>query len=197
MTVPPPPVPDALLDGWRLTEDETATPYDGAVTVTARTRVYEDAALRARVRDATGADFAVRFFLASRVRVSPAAAPAALLRPLVARRSADSFVDRLREAGVRDVRERDARTTTVGGSRASETEYDGTYPVDGVALRVAARIAARAAGREFVVTGGAFPTGVRGDGETAAALSATLTPSSYRDELWELMRETGPTGRGA
>ena len=111
--------------------------------------------------DTADVDRSVRFFLASRVRVSPLAVPASLLRTRVARGSADSFAARLRNAGVRDVRERD------GGTRT--------------------------AGREFLVTGGAFPTGVVGDGETAAALSALLSPSSYRADLAALMERTRAT----
>ena len=193
MPVSPPHVRDTLLDGWRLVDDTTATPYDGAVTVTAHTLVYEDAALRDRVRDAAGVDLSVRFFLASRVRVSPLAMPASFLRARVARESAEAFVARLRDAGVRGVRERDVHAETVGGSRAVVAEYGGSYPVGDATLRVAARIAARTAGREFLVTGGAFPTGVGGDGATAA-LSALLSPSSYRADLAVLMEETRATG---
>ena len=193
MPLPPPHVPDALLSGWRLAEDATATPYDGAVTVTARTLVYEDADLRARVRAAAGDDLSVRFFLASRVRVSPLAVPASLLRTRVARESAEAFVARLRDVGVHDARKRDAHAETVGESRAFVAEYGGSYSVGDATLRVAARIATRTAGREFLVTGGAFPTGVVGDGETAAALSTLLSPSSYRADLATLMEETRAT----
>ena len=195
MSFPPPHVPDARLDsgGWRLVEDATATPYDGVVTVVTRTLVYEDAGLRARLRDAAGVDRSVRFFLGSRVRVSPLPVPASLLRTRVARESADSFVTRLRDAGMRGVRERDAGGRTLGGARAFAVEYAGTVTVGDAVLDVAARIAARTVRREFVVTGGAFPTGVRGDGEAAAALSGLFDPASYRAELAALMRDTDLT----
>jgi hypothetical protein len=191
MPAPPPPVaPDSLPAGWRRTEDAVETPYDGLVTVTARTRVYEDAALRERVHDATGVDFVTRFYLASRVAVSPLAGPPTLLRMTVARRSADAFVARLRDAGVRDVRERDAHAETVAGSRAFVVEYGGAFPADDATVTVAARLAAWVDGREFLLAGGAFPTGVRGESATATRLRSLFSPAAFRDDLSKLMDQT-------
>ncbi|MFC6726567.1 hypothetical protein ACFQE1_19800, partial [Halobium palmae] len=69
---PPPTVPDGRLDGWRLVEESTDTPFDvRLLRVVAHTAVYEDADLRETIRDRTGVDGRWRFFLASRVTLEP------------------------------------------------------------------------------------------------------------------------------
>lgn len=166
--------------------------------VTAHTVVYEDARLRSVVREATGGclDRVWRFFFATRLTISPPPPPGvgtASWYPTIAAEARDGFTADLRERGFERVeRHRGQRMRTTAGKRARLTKLTAEYPVewDGRVARLPTEgwLAVRTDGREFRLTGGAYPTDFTGalrEGERAA-LSAD--PSEYRNDLLDLIR---------
>lgn len=193
----PPRVPDEALAaaGWRERERDETTPFDAAVVrVDAVTVVYEDLGLRERLREATGLDRLWRFFVASRLVLRPEASPSGPLSRLVADRAHAGFADALAERGFEGVRPTDA--DDVEGrlpDDARVASYAALCRLDGVSVRARGLAAVRPANGTYLLAGGAYPTDVRDapDGTTREAVAAALDPDRFREELVELIGDTG------
>jgi hypothetical protein len=188
--VAPPSVPEGRLDGWRLTDDREDVPFAApGLTVTARVLVYEDAALRETIRDRVGMDRNWRFYLAGRLELAPSPPGSGALRRLVASRASAGFADRLAERGFGSVEAVERRPFRVGDVDARLVRYRATCPVEDVTLPVEAWLAVWAPDRTFRLSGGAYPTGVRGNDD--GGLRDLLDPDAFRDDLFALIRDTG------
>lgn len=195
-------------ESWRLTDESTETVFELAnVRVVGRTRLYEDAELRAAVRSATdGAlDQPWRFLfsmeLSFRPPLAPGVGPAALFSTVVAA-SRREFGDDLRERGFRDVeRGRRERMRTESGTRARLTKYEATFPLGGElgdddaagganripdepVVRVEGWLSVWPADGTFHLAGGVYPT----SGLDAVAPGVVDDPGRYRRELLSLLR---------
>lgn len=190
---------DALAEGgWCERDRRRTTEFDAAVvTVEAATVVYEDRTLRDRVAEETGLDRLWRFFVASRLTVSPATGPSPPLTRLVANRAHAGFGDTLRARGFEGVRRVDPETVeTAEGALGDDSRvagYDALCRLDGVAVRARGWAAVRPAGGAYLLVGGAYPTAVRTapDEPTDDALAEAFDPDRFREELFLLMRTTG------
>jgi len=200
--VDPPSVPEERLADWRRAETVTDTPFSApGLTVTAHVQLYEDTRLRATVRDRTGVDRSWRFFLATRLELTPRPPVTGALRGLVASRAAHGFADRLESHGFERVERVERRSLRVGDDDARLFGYDARCRVEGITLSVDGWLAVWAPDRDFRLAGGAYPTAVvegeDGSGnesaraETAAALADCLDPAVFRAELLELIRGVG------
>ena len=190
------PVERLEAGGWVLAEESTETLFElSAARVEGHTRVYEDAALRRAVREASGVDQLSRFFFATAVEFSPRLSPgvAPVIKPTVASEARREFASDLEARGFVDVdrgRTRNARVDS--GARARLTDYRAVYPLrageTSVDLRVRGFLGVWL-DREFRIAGGAYPESGLED-----LLSGTgLEPdgAAYREELLELIRATG------
>ena len=188
--VDPPSVPDDPLADWRHAGDTTETPFAApGLTVRAHIRLYEDDRLREAVRERTGVDRSWRFFLATRLELTPSPPVTGALRGLVASRASHGFADRLGDRGFEAVERVERRSLRVGDEDARLFGYDARCRVDGVALSVDGWLAVWAPDRTFRLAGGAYPTAVvDGAGPTADALADCLDPAAFRAELFELVR---------
>lgn len=191
--VAPPPIPEDRLADWRRTDDLTDTPFSApGLTVTARSLLYEDDRLRTAVRERTGVDRSWRFFLATRLELTPSPPVTGALRGLVASRAGRGFADRLEDRGFTAVERSDRRSLRVGDDDARLFGYDARCRVDGLTLSVDGWLAVWAPDGTFRLAGGAYPIAVAdGDGKTADALADCLDPSAFRGELFELIRGVG------
>ncbi|SEO23505.1 hypothetical protein SAMN04487948_101249 [Halogranum amylolyticum] len=192
--------PTALdTDDWELYEQSSGAVFSlPTAEVNEHTRVYEDAGLRAAISEATdGAlDRVWRFCFVTRLTVSPPPPPGvgtAAWYPTVAAEARNGFADDLRDRGFENVeRHRGQRMRTASGTRARLTKFTADSPIerdgDEVALPTEGWLAVWAEGREFRLAGGAYPTSF-GDALTDdERTSLGVDPSSYRDELLELLR---------
>ena len=90
------PVERLEAGGWVLAEESTETLFElSAARVEGHTRVYEDAALRRAVREASGVDQLCRFFFATAVEFSPplSAGVAPVIKPTVASEARREFAN--------------------------------------------------------------------------------------------------------
>ncbi|WP_435064764.1 DUF6517 family protein [Halobaculum sp. EA56] len=195
---PSPPTESLAAGGWRERERRESVAFDAkVVTVEAATVVYEDEALRERVREETGLDRLWRFFVASRLALSPPTEPSGPLTRLVADRAHAGFADTLAERGFEGVRRADpvddAGAAARIGTDARVATYEALCRLDGVDVRARGCAAVRPSGDAYLLAGGAYPTAVRRapDDATGDALSRALEPERFREELYELIRETG------
>jgi len=189
--VDPPSVSDDLLADWRRADDTTETLFSAAgVSVTARLLFYEDDHLRARVRERTGIDRSWRFFLAARLELAPQPPVTGPLRGLVAAQASRGFAERLEDRGFDAVDRVERRTLRIGDEEARLFGYDARCHVDGVTLSVDGWLATWAPDCAFRLAGGAYPTGVADadDEETADALRDCFDPSTFRADLFALLR---------
>lgn len=188
--VDPPSVPEERLVDWRVAGDTTETPFAApGLTVTARIRLYEDDRLRKTVRERTGVDRSWRFFLATRLELTPSPPMTGALRGLVASRASRGFADRLEDRGFEAVERPERRRLAVGDDDARLFGYDARCRVDGITLSVDGWLAVWAPDRAFRLAGGAYPIAVvDGEGATADALADCLDPSAFRSELFALIR---------
>ncbi|WP_277555635.1 hypothetical protein [Halobaculum limi] len=192
----PSPPPDAIAAGrWRERSREETTAFDAkVVTVEAATLVFEDVALRERLANAIGLERVWRFFVASRLTLSPATKPSVALTGLVANRAFTGFADTLGERGfegVRRTRDADGDGPAVDDD-ARTAGYDALCRLDGVSVRAKGWAALRPVGGSYLLVGGAYPTAVReapDDGATDA-IEAAIDPDRFREELFALMRAT-------
>lgn len=146
-SVPAPVVPsDALAErGWERIEQRRGTVLKRevgpgvTVTGTAHTLTYEDAALRADVREKTlgSIDFAPSSFFASRLDFSPPvddipdSAERDRVNEQITANSKSRFEKRLRKSGLTDVRETGTEELTVEtGETATLHRYAATYAFD-------------------------------------------------------------------
>lgn len=192
---------DALAaGGWRERERRETRAFDAAVvTVDAATVVYEDVALRDRLREATGLDRLWRFFVASRLTLSPATATSAALTKLVANRAHAGFADTLGDRGFEGVRRTGDEATDAGFAAAALREdsrvagYEALCRLDGVGVRARGWAAVRPVDGAYLLVGGAYPTALREapDDATADAVADALDPERFREDLFALMRDTG------
>ncbi|WP_440991203.1 hypothetical protein [Haloarchaeobius baliensis] len=189
-------------DGWRLTEESTEVVFDLAtVRVLGATRLYEDADLRAAVREATdGAlDQPWRFCFATQLSFQPPLTPGigpASLFPTVVSSARREFADDLRERGFRNVeRGRGERMRTRNGSRTRLTRYEATFPLPDVLdgdldlpadaeVTVEGWLSVWLDDGQFRLAGGVYPT----DGLDAVASGVADDPGSYRNELLSVLR---------
>ncbi|UIO99694.1 DUF6517 family protein [Halobaculum sp. CBA1158] len=186
-TVRPPSLPEDRLDegGWERTRADTEEVLSRSVagtdvTATAVTRVYDDAALRADVREKTlGAlDAPLSNVFASRVAFSPnlADVPLESAREELAARAGEvareQFESQLSSAGLTDVSASDGGTLTVEtGEDATLTEYsaafefdafsaevrDETVTVEGGSVAVDGLLASWVHDGGLLIAGGAYP----------------------------------------
>jgi len=192
--VTPPSVPTEHLTDWRCADDTTETLFSaGGVTVTARLLLYEDDHLRSRVRERTGADRSWRFFLAARLELAPRPPVTGALRGLVASQASRGFANRLEDRGFDAVDRVERRTLRIGNHDARLFGYDARCHVDGVTLSVDGWLATWTPDRDFRLAGGVYPTGIvqSADDETADALRDCFDPSTFRADLFALLRGTG------
>ncbi|MFC7068957.1 hypothetical protein [Halobaculum lipolyticum] len=192
---------DALAaGGWRERERRETRAFDAAVvTVDAATVVFEDVALRDRLREATGLDRLWRFFVASRLTLSPATATSAALTKLVANRAHAGFADTLGDRGFEGVRRTDDGAPDAGMAVATLREdsrvagYEALCRLDGVGVRARGWAAVRPVEGAYLLVGGAYPTALREapDDAVADAVADALAPDRFREELFALMRDTG------
>ena len=190
--VEPPSIPEDRLADWRQAGDLSDTPFAApGLTVTARILLYEDDRLRAAVRERTGVDRSWRFFLATRLELTPSPPVTGALRGLVASRASRGFADRLEDRGFESVERTERRSLRVGDDDARLFGYDARCRVDGVSLSVDGWLAVWAPDRSFRLAGGAYPIAVVDGGETTDALANCLNPSAFRAELFELIRGVG------
>ncbi|PSQ01511.1 hypothetical protein BRC94_03575 [Halobacteriales archaeon QS_5_70_17] len=195
-----PSVPEERLaeGGWSLVEETTETLVRlPAVRVRGRTRLYEDGALRERLREAAGVDRRWRFFFATRVEFVPGLAPGvgpATLLPTVTAAARRAFADDLRERGFEGVRR--GRTERLGirsGARARLQQYLATLPADGTFpddVEVEGWFGAWTADGEFRLAGGAHPRRFEAVREALGVEGAPGDPDAtgWRRELFELVR---------
>ncbi|QZX98800.1 hypothetical protein [Halobaculum rubrum] len=200
MSDPYPSVPTDTLakGGWCERERRRTTEFDAAVvTVEAATVVYEDRTLRDRVAKQTGLDRLWRFFVASRLTVSPATRPSSALTSLVANRAHAGFADTLTERGFEGVRRVDPdavdSSAAALGDDSRVAGYDALCRLDGVAVRARGWAAVRPVGGAYLLVGGAYPTAVRTapDEHTDDALAEAFDSDGFREELFSLIRSTG------
>nr|WP_304449473.1 hypothetical protein [Halomarina sp. PSRA2] len=199
-----PSVPEERLsgEGWSLVEETTETLFRlPTAQVKGHTRLYEDAALRERVREAAGLDRQWRFFFATRVEFVPGLAPGvgpAMLLPTVTAESRRTFGDDLRERGFEDVRrERTERFRVRSGARARLQCYRATLPLsaethaDADALEdveVEGWLGVWTDGGEFRLAGGAYPLHVEAVCEALGVSGVELSAKECRRELFDLIR---------
>ena len=196
-----PAVPTDALDGggWRERERRETRAFDAkVVSVDAATVVYEDVALRDRLREATGLDRLWRFFVASRLTLTPATPPSPSLTKLVANRAHAGFADTLGERGVEGVRRTGDGATDAGYAVAALREdsrvagYEALCRFGGVGVRARGWAAVRPVDGAYLLVGGADPTALREapDEATADAVADALDPDAFREDLFALMHDT-------
>jgi hypothetical protein len=184
-----PDVPADRLEerGWSLTEERAETVFDGlGVSVSAHSCIYEDAALRKRVAEASGHDRIWRFFFGSRLDItpSPGFGMASVAKPHVVRESKKKFADDLRDRGFTDVVHRDTETVRLGdGTRARLTPYRAQITIEGETIHVVGALAVWH-DSEFTIAGGAYP-------KQGLDRWADIDPDAYESELLELIRAAG------
>ena len=179
--------------GWELVEESTETLFElSAARVEGHTRIYEDAALRRAVREASGVDQLCRFFFATAVEFSPPLSPgvAPMVKPTVASEARREFAGDLEDRGFANVDRGRTRNLRVdSGPRARLTDYRATYPLRAdevsVDLRVRGFLAVWLDG-EFRIAGGAYPE----SGLEGLLAEADVDPdgAAYREELLALIR---------
>ncbi|UWG50339.1 Uncharacterized protein AArcCO_1022 [Halalkaliarchaeum sp. AArc-CO] len=202
-------MPEALLEGWRPIEDRTERPFQaGPIAVNAHTIVYEDETRRRRIRESIGsnADTVWRFYVVSRLRLTPRTSTSTVLTRIVESNAMAAFERKLHERGFESVSRTGRRTLEIRGTLARMTQFDAIVPVPGLGVDVAARaaLAVRPGDREYILAGGAYPreligddgdrvgTGSRSrtDENDAEALAEYLDPEADRSELLRLIRST-------
>jgi hypothetical protein len=189
----PPTVSADVLEGWRRTETNAETLFElGVIRVTAHTAVYEDRALRERIRSRTDVDHPWRFVFTTRIVLEPTSSVTGALRRLVSDRARSGFTDRLRDRGISDVREVDSRSIRVADADADAHRYAGRVELTELTLSVTGWLTVWPSDGEFLLVGGIYPTAVEdsADDETAATVRAALDPDQFRTSLFELVRAT-------
>jgi len=186
MAATPPQVTAEGIEEWECVEASIDTLFDlPVIAVEGHTLVYEDAALRERLRRATG-EGVTRFFFATRLAFEPALSPRveALLQRTVTSAAQGAFADRLEDRGLTDVQHGGRRRVSVdSGGHASATAFTTSYECDGTALPVEGLLAVwRDDG--FTIAGGAHPVGDGG-------LGVDVEPERYESELLELIGGVG------
>jgi hypothetical protein len=185
------PVPEAVRTGeeWELVEEDTHRLADTAlVEVTATRALYGDAALRERVRAATGVDRLWRSFFVSRLTTRPPLSKGIgdlVVRTIARPQARERFVADLEARGFRDVETCDERQIPLKSGRGRGTRFSARIPVDGGDVAVDAWLVLWRRGREIVVAGGIYPVTplTVPDGEDLFD-----PPGEYRRELLELVR---------
>ncbi len=190
-----PVVPEERLADWRQVERNVTSPFSLPILrVTAATVVYEDADLRDRIRDRLNRDGQWRFFVASRIELSPSPPGSEALFRLIASQAASNFEQTLSDRGFRSTTRRPSRSLRVRDTDARLFGFDATGTVDGVGLDVRAWAAVWPTGGRYLVAGGAYPTRVRRvSGDSAVdtdTLATFFDPDAFRAELFELIRAT-------
>lgn len=185
------PVPEAVrtAEGWELIEDDTHRLADTAlVEVTATRALYGDAALRERVREATGVDRMWRSFFASRLTTRPPLSGGIgglVVRTIARPRAHGQFVADLEARGFRGVEKCDERQIPLGGGRGRGTRFSARIPVEEDDVTVDAWLVLWQRDREIVVAGGIYPVTPL---TVPGGADLFDPPGEYRRELLELVR---------
>jgi hypothetical protein len=191
---PAPSIPSLDERGWERTDERREVRLElPTMRVLAHTLVYEDTALRVRVRETTGVDHTWRFFFATRLAFDPPLPPLtgnASVYGTVRSEARQAFVEDLRARGVdRIERGRTDRPRTETGDRVSLTRYRGRYRLEreGVDVPVAGVLGVWTHDGDFRLAGGWYP-----DQSLAVTLSGApeTDPNAFRDELLDLVRGT-------
>jgi len=182
MAATPPRVTAEGIEAWECVEASIDTLFDlPVVAVEGYTLVYEDAALRERLRRATG-EGVTRFFFATQLAFKPALSPRveALLHRTVTSGAQGAFTDRLEDRGLTNVGFAGRRRLSLGdGERASAAAFTAGYEVADATLPIEGLVAVwRDDG--FTIAGGAHPVDDGG-------LGVEIEAERYEDELVELI----------
>jgi hypothetical protein len=186
----PPVVPTERLDsgGWALSEETTETVFQlPTARVEGHTKLYEDAALRERIREHTGVDRTWRFFFATALTFQPPLAPglAPMVKSTVVTEARRTFANDLKDRGFTQVDRGQTQTIRIDGNRARLMNFRATYPLetddDTVDLQVAGWLAVWN-GDGFRLAGGAYPEA------GFQAVEEAGNASAYREELLNLVR---------
>jgi hypothetical protein len=147
--------------------------------------VYDDAALRAELRESTDVDHQWRFFVTARLVLRPKAPPSRALSRLVAERAHAGFADRLGERGFDGIRKTGTETREIDGETARVATYEALCRLPTLSVRTTGRVAVRPAADGYLLAGGAYPTAVResDDPEVGTAVAERLDPERYGTEL--------------
>jgi hypothetical protein len=195
-TPPAPSIPSLDEREWELVEEREGVRFERpTMRVLAHTLVYDDRALAAQVREATGVDHAWRFFFATRLGFEPPLPPltgTASAYGTVQSAARDAFVEDLRDRGVEAVeRGRTERIRTETRDRVSLTRYRGRLRLDvednPVSVPVAGLLGVWTHDGAFRLAGGGYPE---------QSLSTVLDgapetdPVAFREELVDLVRGT-------
>ncbi|WP_122089653.1 hypothetical protein [Halalkalicoccus subterraneus] len=171
--------------GWVLDERTDDTLFSlASVRVEGRTLLYEQPDLRRRIRETCEeGDLPWRFFFATRLTFVPPLAPGIgpmSVFPMVLSESRREFVADLEEQGFEAVeRERTQRMRIDSGDRVRLTKYAARFETGDLDTGVEAWFGVWTRSGEFRIAGGAYPTG---------ELPVDLDPTSYREELLDLIR---------
>lgn len=193
--VGPPSLPRDRLDddGWSLVEDEVETLFSlSAARVEGHTQVFEDAALRAAVREATGVDHMWRFFFATRVSFTPALAPgiAPLIKSRVASEARAAFADDLLDRGFEKVAKGERRRARVrSGARADFTPLKARFELPTGRMLDMEGFLAVWFDDGFVIAGGAYPADL--DAVLDGVHGVEADAGAYREQLLDLIRSVG------
>lgn len=171
--------------GWVLDERTEDILFSlASVRVEGRTVLYEQPALRHRIRETNvEGDLPWRFFFATRLTFTPPLAPGIgpmSVFPMVLSESRREFVAALEDRGFDAVeRGRTQRIRTDSGDRVRLTKYTARFEAGELDATVEAWFGVWTSSGEFRVAGGAYP---------ASGLPVDLDSTAYREELLALLR---------
>jgi len=177
----------SLPEDWRELSDEESVVFSlPTMRVRGHTVVYEDAALRASMREATdgAVDQPVRFAFATHLAFDPPLPPGAAVAsvfPTIREAAEREFATDLRERGFELVsRGRRDRTRTEAGVRVALRRYEARVPVAGARVDCEGWLGTWHADGDVSLAGGAYlARGVAG---------VDVDPGRYRRELLDAIR---------
>lgn len=164
----PPKVPKSKLNdgGWKLINESTEDPaYEQSIgpatlTATTMTRLYEDAALRAELREKTLGTASGQFatFFASRVTFDPNLADLPVgggkILDAVESQARKTFESQLRNAGLEGIEQTDTGTFEIDSeTEARLTGYGAAYPFEGLSVELTPEKTLNIAGGDVSVAG--------------------------------------------
>jgi hypothetical protein len=197
--IPAPAVPEGRLGDWERAESTVETLFElSAASVRGHTLVYEDAPLRASVREATDGrlDQPWRFFFATRLTFRPPLPPGVgqtMVLPTVRSEAERSFLDDLRDREFEDLdRGGHERIRIRSGPRARLRKVTGRFHLDAVDrdLPVEGWVGVWTDG-DIHVAGGAYPATSLASLFDADDDRLATDPGTYRSELLDLIRSVG------
>lgn len=186
------PDPSGVLDGeWELIETVDEELAEGlGVTVHTRRRLYENVALRERVRGATGVDTLWWAVFSNELAIEPRP-PDRLLDPIRKRIAVPEARRRLQatleERGFVDVTYRDDRQVALGPDRrGTALQFSAAVVVDGTTVPIDATLIAWS-DDGIALGGGIYPAAT--DGRVPGSDERLFdAPGTYRDRTIEFVR---------